>query len=80
MNQNPTLRIEISGHTDASGTEAYNLQLSAKRAQAVADYLKQNQVSDKRFVTKGYGSQQPVAPNTTEENRQLNRRIEFKIL
>jgi OOP family OmpA-OmpF porin len=80
MNQNPTLRIEISGHTDASGTEAYNLQLSAKRAQAVADYLKQNQVSDKRFVTKGYGSQQPLASNTTEENRQLNRRIEFKIL
>ncbi|MDZ7648581.1 MAG: OmpA family protein [Cytophagales bacterium] len=80
MNQNPTLRIEISGHTDASGTEAYNLQLSAKRAQSVADYRKQNQISDKRIVTKGYGSQQPVAPNTTEENRQLNRRIEFKIL
>jgi outer membrane protein OmpA-like peptidoglycan-associated protein len=80
MNQNPAIRIEISGHTDASGTEAYNLQLSAKRAQAVADHLKTNQIADKRIVTKGYGSQQPVAPNTTEENRQLNRRIEFKIL
>lgn len=80
MNQNPMIRIEISGHTDASGTESYNLQLSAKRAQAVADYLKSHQISDKRIATKGYGSQQPVAPNTTEENRQLNRRIEFKIL
>jgi OOP family OmpA-OmpF porin len=80
MNQNPTIRIEISGHTDASGTEAYNLQLSAKRAQAVADHLRTNQITGKRIVTKGYGSQQPVAPNTTEENRQLNRRIEFKIL
>ncbi|HPW62380.1 MAG TPA: OmpA family protein [Cyclobacteriaceae bacterium] len=80
MNKNPGLKIEIGGHTDDSGTEAYNQQLSAKRANAVAEFLKTNQIPTQRIVVKGYGSQKPVLPNTSEENRQQNRRIEFKIL
>ena len=80
MNKNPGLKIEIGGHTDDSGTEAYNQQLSTKRANAVAEFLKTNQIPTQRIVVKGYGSQKPVLPNTSEENRQQNRRIEFKIL
>lgn len=80
MNKNPGLKIEIGGHTDDSGTEAYNQQLSAKRANAVAEFLKNNQIPTQRIVVKGYGSQKPVLPNTSEENKQQNRRIEFKIL
>ncbi|MEQ1586515.1 MAG: OmpA family protein [Cyclobacteriaceae bacterium] len=80
MNRNPTLKIEIGGHTDNSGTEAYNQQLSAKRANSVAEFLKKTQIPPQRIVVKGYGSQKPVIPNTSEQNRQQNRRIEFKIL
>jgi OmpA-OmpF porin, OOP family len=80
MRQNPTLTIEIGGHTDNSGTESYNQQLSAKRANAVAEFLKENQIPAQRIIVKGYGSQKPVMLNTSEENRQQNRRIEFRIL
>ncbi len=80
LNQNPTLKVEIGGHTDNSGTEVYNQQLSEKRANSVAEYLKAHQVEKQRIFIKGYGSQRPIIPNDTEENRQQNRRIEFKIL
>lgn len=80
LNQNPTIKIEIGGHTDNSGTEPYNQQLSEKRANSVAEYLVAHQVEKLRIVTKGYGSKKPIASNDSEENKQLNRRIEFKIL
>jgi outer membrane protein OmpA-like peptidoglycan-associated protein len=80
LNQNPELKIEIGGHTDNSGTEIYNQQLSEKRANAVAEFLKNQQISSTQVVTKGYGSKSPLKPNDSEENRQLNRRIEFKIV
>ncbi len=80
LNANPTLRVEIGGHTDNVGSAPYNLQLSEKRAQSVANYLVQHGIDSARIVQKGYGAQQPVKPNDTEENRQANRRIEFKIL
>jgi len=80
LNQNPELKIEIGGHTDNSGTEEYNQQLSEKRANSVADYLKNHQIPTARVVIKGYGSKSPVKPNNSDENRQLNRRIEFRIL
>jgi len=80
LNRNPDLRIEIGGHTDNSGIESYNQQLSEKRANSVAEFLESHQINPQRVKIKGYGSQKPVRPNTTEENRQLNRRIEFKIL
>jgi OmpA-OmpF porin, OOP family len=80
LNQNPTLKVEISGHTDNSGTEGYNKQLSEKRATSVAEYLRARQIEKQRITIKGYGSQSPIATNDTEVNKQLNRRIEFKIL
>lgn len=77
---NPNIRVEISGHTDNSGAAAYNKQLSEKRAHSVYQYLIQNGLDQKRLTTKGYGPDQPIADNTTEEGRQQNRRIEFKII
>jgi len=80
MNENPGLRVEISGHTDNAGTAAYNLQLSQKRSHAVAQYLIDHGVELSRLEQKGYGSGKPIKPNDTEENRQINRRIEFRII
>ena len=80
LGQNPTLKIEISGHTDNTGSEAYNQQLSEKRARSVADFLNSLSISKNQVQIKGYGSKKPLFPNTTEENKQQNRRIEFKIL
>jgi outer membrane protein OmpA-like peptidoglycan-associated protein len=80
LNENPSVRIEISGHTDNTGSAAYNVQLSEKRAQSVNNYLVSQGISQSRLTPKGYGSQQPIASNDTEEGRQKNRRIEFKIV
>ncbi len=80
MNENAEVRIEISGHTDNIGTESYNQNLSTQRAQAVTDYLIAGGISSKRLISKGFGSTKPISSNDTEEGRQLNRRIEFKIL
>lgn len=80
MNDNPAVRIEISGHTDNSGNASYNQQLSDKRAQSVKSYLVEKGIDTRRLFTKGYGSEKSIRPNDTEENKQLNRRIEFKIL
>ena len=80
LTDNPTVKVEISGHTDNKGSAAYNIQLSQKRAQSVADYLIKKGLDMKRFKQVGYGSQKPLRPNDTEENRQVNRRIEFKIV
>lgn len=77
---NPNLRVEISGHTDNSGSATYNKQLSEKRAKSVYQYLIGNGLDQKRLTTKGYGSDQPIADNSTEDGRQQNRRIEFKIV
>jgi len=76
----PTLTIEISGHTDNVGSATYNQKLSENRAKSVVDYLIGKGIPISRLTFKGYGLTQPVAPNTTEEGRQLNRRTEFKIL
>jgi outer membrane protein OmpA-like peptidoglycan-associated protein/tetratricopeptide (TPR) repeat protein len=76
----PTLKIEISGHTDSKGSAEYNQTLSDNRAKAVVDYLIKAGISADRLVSKGYGKDQPIATNDTEEGRQLNRRTEFKIL
>ena len=80
MKNNPTLEIEISGHTDSDASDEHNLKLSDARAHAVLDYVKNKGVSEKRMVWKGYGESQPMAPNDTKENKQLNRRTEIKIL
>lgn len=77
---NPTVRLEISGHTDDVGKDAENLALSRKRAQAVGDYLVAAGVSAQRIKTEGYGKTRPFMPNTSDENRRRNRRIEVRIL
>ncbi|MGZ3756061.1 MAG: OmpA family protein [Mucilaginibacter sp.] len=77
---NPTLQIEISGHTDNVGNDQANQTLSENRAKAVYDYLVANKIGADRLVYKGYGKTQPIAPNTTEEDRSKNRRTEFKII
>lgn len=80
MKENPLVKIEIGGHTDDVGSDAANLDLSKKRAQSVVDYLSKIGIPVSRLLSKGYGETQPLNPNTSEENRAMNRRIEFKIL
>jgi outer membrane protein OmpA-like peptidoglycan-associated protein/tetratricopeptide (TPR) repeat protein len=80
LNELPKVRIELSGHTDNTGNEAYNIQLSEKRAKAVVDYLIGHGIEPSRLEFKGYGSARPVAENKTAEGRKLNRRTEFKVL
>ncbi len=76
----PNLKIEISGHTDNTGNDAFNQKLSKNRAKAVVDYLIKNGVQKSRLTYKGYGSSEPVASNSTSEGRAQNRRVEFKII
>ncbi len=80
MTDNPKIELEISGHTDDVGSDADNQTLSQNRAQAVVDYLTKNGISAKRLTAMGYGEKNPVVPNDSDENRALNRRVEFKIL
>ncbi|RRB06878.1 OmpA family protein [Larkinella rosea] len=77
---NPSVQIEVSGHTDNQGGTANNLELSKKRAQSVVNYLTKAGIATTRIRSAGYGETRPVAPNTTDENRKLNRRIEWRIL
>lgn len=80
LKKNNSTRIEISGHTDDIGNETDNLILSDNRAKSVSSYLIQKGINSSRILSKGYGESKPVVENTTEENRQQNRRVEFKIL
>jgi outer membrane protein OmpA-like peptidoglycan-associated protein len=80
MNLNPTIKVEISGHTDNMGNDQLNQTLSQNRAKAVYNYLVAAKINAARLVYKGYGKTQPIADNTTDEGRQLNRRTEFKII
>lgn len=76
----PTMEVEIEGHTDHIGSDAYNLKLSKARAAAVRDYLVSQGVQSSRLSSQGYGESQPVASNKTEEGRAENRRVEFKVI
>jgi len=75
----PTSNIEVAGHTDGDGEDAFNQALSEKRAQAVVDYLVKAGLPASRFTAVGYGSTQPVAGNDTDEGKAQNRRIEFLV-
>ncbi len=85
MKSNPNMKVQISGHTDSKGDEAYNQKLSEERAQAVVDKLIQSGISSERMKAKGYGKTMPTAKNKNEdgsdnpEGRQLNRRVELTI-
>lgn len=80
MTDFPFLRVEIEGHTDDQGSDAYNLKLSDDRAKAVVDYLLKKKVEVSRLSWKGYGESKPLAPNDSEANRAVNRRVEFRII
>ncbi|MFD0793746.1 OmpA family protein [Mucilaginibacter litoreus] len=80
LKMNPAIRIEISGYTDDVGNDQANQTLSEKRAQSVYEYLTAGGTSAARLVYKGYGEAKPIAPNTSDENRALNRRTEFMII
>lgn len=80
LKEKPSVRVEISGHTDSDGSATYNKQLSLKRAQSVVSYLVEKGIDRGRLTEKGYGADQPIKPNDSEENKQANRRIEFKII
>ncbi len=77
---NPTVRIEISGHTCNTGNPESNVTLSKYRAQAVQEYLIQKGVQAGQLSYKGYGGTKPLVANTSDENKQKNRRVEFKVL
>ena len=75
----PELRVEVAGHTDSTNTDAYNLQLSAKRAEAVVAWLVEHGIAASRLTSKGLGEAQPVADNRSASGRALNRRVELTV-
>jgi outer membrane protein OmpA-like peptidoglycan-associated protein/tetratricopeptide (TPR) repeat protein len=80
LQDSPLMKIEISGHTDNTGSPVINAKLSNDRARAVVEYLVQKGINRTRLTYRGYGSDQPIAENTTAGGRAKNRRVEFKIL
>lgn len=79
LNSRKNISVELQGHTDSIGNDQNNMTLSLQRANAVRNYLIQQKIAPARLTVKGFGRQKPVAPNKTEEGRQLNRRVELKI-
>ena len=79
LNKYPETNIEVIGHTDAKGSDAYNRTLSERRANAVTGYLRSHGISSTRLSATGMGETDPVASNDTDEGRALNRRVEFVI-
>ena len=74
------IQVEVQGHTDSDGSATYNLQLSDSRAQSVMQYLVEAGVDAERLQAKGYGEVVPIADNETDEGKEKNRRVEFKII
>ena len=79
LNAYPDTDIEVQGHTDSKGTEAYNQSLSERRAKSVCDYIQTKEITASRVTTKGFGETLPEYDNDTEEGRAQNRRVEFLI-
>ena len=80
LQDNPAIEIEMSAHTDSYGSDDYNFKLSDNRARSVMEYIISKGITQSRIISHGYGETVPVVANDTPENRQLNRRVEFKIL
>lgn len=80
LKENPAIEIEMSAHTDSRGSDDYNFRLSDDRARSVKNYIVSKGIPLSRITSQGYGETKPEVPNDTDENRQLNRRVEFKIL
>lgn len=77
LDKNPEIKIEVQGHTDNTGTAAYNHDLSNRRAASVLRYLVEHGVSPGRLTSRGFGFDRPLVPNDTAQNRALNRRVQF---
>jgi len=77
MREQPTLVVVVEGHTDSIGSDAYNMKLSQRRANAVRDYMVKNGVSGSRIKTEAYGKTRPIASNKTAEGRAQNRRVDI---
>ena len=81
LKENPQLKVEIGGHTDASGDAKANQTISEKRAQSAKKYLQDKfNIPENRLTVKGYGATKPIADNSTQEGRSKNRRVEFKYI
>jgi outer membrane protein OmpA-like peptidoglycan-associated protein len=80
LNENPEVRIEVSGHTDNVGSAAVNNRLSGQRAESVKGYLEMQGVAADRIESAGYGFERPIAPNNSEEGRAANRRVEIEVI
>ena len=78
LSDNPDLKVEVAGHTDSSGDDAYNLDLSQRRAATVELYLEGKGIADDRITSRGYGEEQPIADNDTADGMQENRRVELR--
>jgi outer membrane protein OmpA-like peptidoglycan-associated protein len=81
LQENPKIKVEIGGHTDAGGSGQANQKISEKRAQSIQKYLHDKfNIAEDRMMIKAYGSTKPVADNKTTEGRAKNRRVEFRII
>ncbi|MDX2188721.1 MAG: OmpA family protein [Bacteroidota bacterium] len=80
LNENPTMEIEIEGHTDSKGSHEYNLKLSTERASTVQKYILSKGIPESRVKSVGYAATKPIADNETEEGRSINRRVEFTVM
>ena len=79
VNENPSSKVSLSGHTDSIGTEAYNLKLSDRRWMSVRDYVVKEGVDSSRVSGQGFGESKPIASNATAEGQAKNRRVEIKV-
>ncbi|HYW94667.1 MAG TPA: OmpA family protein, partial [Bacteroidales bacterium] len=80
LEKNADVRIKINGYADNIGSRGYNLRLSQKRSEAVREYLVLEGIASDRIECEGFGFEKPIRENDSEENRQLNRRVEFVVL
>jgi len=81
LKENPSIIVEVAGHTDERGSYEYNMKLSQARAEAVVNYLIKKGIDPRRLIPRGYGESQPIIPNAkTEAEHQMNRRVEFRII
>jgi outer membrane protein OmpA-like peptidoglycan-associated protein len=81
LKENPDIKVEIGGHTDAIGSEKPNLKLSEKRADSAKKYIIDKfNISDGRMIVKGYRDTRPITDNKTPEGRSKNRRVDFKLI
>jgi outer membrane protein OmpA-like peptidoglycan-associated protein len=80
LQENGHIHLNVTGHTDSIGSDAYNQKLSERRAKSVVGHLIDNGIAGERLVAEGVGESQPVATNETEAGRQQNRRVQVKII